>query len=128
MVLEGYDGERVLLSYDVSGNARSTAARVCQIVFGRSRLDVHGGVRRQDGYAHRPGVVWIGQSVLVLPPPDAEELASRLRGLGVRVDMGPVAIGRAALERFRRPVGTHGEGRTADPRNPLGRRGPSDAR
>ena len=29
MTIEGYDGERVLLSYDVSGAARTVAARVC---------------------------------------------------------------------------------------------------
>ncbi len=103
MVLEGYDGERVLLSYDVQGDARSAAARVCQIVFGRVRSDRRGDLKQHEGFVHRPGVVWIGQSVFVLPPPDAEELARRLRSLGVRVAMGPVTIERAVLEAFRRP-------------------------
>ncbi len=104
MVLEGYEGNRILLSYDVQGSARSTASRVCQIVFGRTRADRHGGLRREEGFVHRPGVVWIGQSVFVLPPRDAEELAARLQRLGVRVAMGPVSIGRSALESFRRPA------------------------
>ncbi len=108
MVLEGYEGERVLLSYDVQGAARSAAARVCQIVFGRVRTDRRGAVRRQEGFVHRPGVVWIGQSVFILPPRDADELAARLRRLGVQVAMGPVAMGRPALEAFRRPLGARG--------------------
>ncbi|HEX9339851.1 MAG TPA: hypothetical protein VF992_01585 [Thermoplasmata archaeon] len=104
MTIEGYEGERILLSYDVSGAARSAAAQVCQIVFGRVRTS-GGPVRRryvERGFIHRPGVVWIGQSVLVLPPPDAAELADRLRRLGVRVATGPVGIARSTLEAFRR--------------------------
>ncbi len=103
MVLEGYDGERVLLSYDVQAAARSTAVRVCQIVFGRVRADGRGGLRREEGFVHRAGVVWIGQSVFVLPPRDADELAARLKRLGVRVAMGPVAMTRSSLDAFRRP-------------------------
>ncbi len=107
-MLGGYDGpERTLLSYDVSGSARSTAVRVCQIVFGRTRSqEGRPSGRRQEGFIHRPGVVWIGQSVLVLPAADAEELALRLRRLGVRVALARVAIGRAGLESFRRPAGS----------------------
>ncbi|TLZ63911.1 MAG: hypothetical protein E6K16_04730 [Methanobacteriota archaeon] len=105
MTLEGYDGrERILLHYDVAGEERSTAARVCQIVFGRVRStgDPMRPRRKVEGFIHRPGVVWIGQSVLVLPPSDAEELAARLRGLRVRVSMASVPISRTALEAFRR--------------------------
>ena len=103
VVLDGHEGERVLLSYDISGAARATAARVCQIVFGRTRQDARGRTRTQVGFVHRPGVVWIGQSVFVLPPGDAEELAARLRTLGVRVATGTVSIARASLEGFHRP-------------------------
>ena len=49
MTIEGYDGERILLSYDVSGEARSAAARVCQIVFGRSGPRPRTGVPRSGG-------------------------------------------------------------------------------
>jgi len=104
MTIEGYEGERVLLSYDVSGSARATAARVCQIIFGRQRIS-EGRERRpyrEKGFIHRPGVVWIGQSVLVMPPRDALELEGRLRRLGVHVAIGPVSIARSTLEAFRR--------------------------
>jgi hypothetical protein len=107
MTLEGYEGERVLLSYDVSGHARSAAARVCQIVFGRIRRGSP-GPRHEEGFIHRPGVVWIGQSVLVLPPRDAEELAQQLRRLGVRVASGRVDVSRTTLALFRKPRSPHG--------------------
>jgi len=107
MTIEGYDGERVLLSYDVSGAARTVAARVCQIIFGRRRIS-EGPVRvpyQEKGFIHRPGVVWVGQSVLVMPPRDATELSDRLRELGVRVATGPVSIPQSTLEAFRRGSG-----------------------
>ena len=103
--MEGYDGaERVLLHYDVAGEDRSIASQVCQIVFGRLRrpADPVRPTRKVTGFIHRSGVVWIGQSVLVLPPSDAEELAARLRGLRVHVSMARVPISRTALEAFRR--------------------------
>lgn len=103
MTLEGYEGERHLLSYDASGCSRATAVAVCRIVFGRVRRDSHGNLREEEGVIHRPGVVWIGQSVLVLPPREAEALAERLRARGVRVALGPVRIARATLAGFRRP-------------------------
>src|SRR2546428_1827584 len=104
MTIEGYEGERVLVSYDVSGSARGVAARVCQIVFGRRRISEGRGrpSYREKGFIHRPGVVWIGQSVLVMPPRDAVELAGVLHRLGVRVATGPVSIDRASLAAFRR--------------------------
>lgn len=95
--------ERILLSYDASGQSRAAAAEVCRMIFGRTRTDHHGRVRSEPGFIHRPGVVWVGQSVLVLPPRDADELAARVRRLGVRVAMGPVSVTRETLERFRRP-------------------------
>ncbi len=104
MTIEGYRGpEAYLLSYDVAGNARSTAVRVCQIVYGRSRQSSAGERHETEGFVHRPGVVWVGQSVLLLPERDAAELAGRLRRLGVRVAMGPVAAKRETVEAFRRP-------------------------
>lgn len=101
MTLEGYEGERVLFSYDVSGEARSVAARVCQIVFGRRRT-LRDRVVDERGFIHRPGVVWIGQSVLAMPPWDAKQLRDRLARYGVRVALAPVSISREALEAFRR--------------------------
>ncbi len=88
----------VLLSYDVPGDARSIAVRVCHLVFGRG----DGPDRTPPPYILRPGVVWVGQSVLLLPPGLAEELASKLRALGAGVSTTPVRIEPAALESFRR--------------------------
>ena len=106
MTLDGYDSpEHILLSYDVSGVARHQAARVCHIVFGRKRADGASGRRVEVGFVHRPGVVWIGQSVLALPPQDAEELAEKLRSLDVRVALAPVSITSFALRAFRRRRG-----------------------
>ncbi len=104
MVLEGYaGGDWILLSYDASSSSRPAAAEVCRIIFGRTRTDGDLRVRQEAGFIRRPGVVWVGQSVLVLPPRDAEELAERIRRLGVRVAMGPIAVEGSTLERFRRP-------------------------
>jgi len=97
-----FGGDCILVSYDVSGGARSVAARVCQIVFGRKRI-VHGRARDEPGFIHRRGVAWIGQSVLDMSSCDAEELVTRLRSLGVRVALAPVTIPRTSLEAFRRP-------------------------
>lgn len=91
-----------MVSYDVDGSARSTAARVCQIVFGRRRI-ARGRAREDPGFIHRPGVVGIGQSVLIMSSRDANELAERLRRLDVRVAMAPMTIPRENLEAFRRP-------------------------
>ena len=103
MTLEGYDhSEHILLSYDVSGLARHQAARACHIVFGRRRRDGFKGDRIEPGFIHRPGVVWIGQSVLAMPPRDADELAGKLWKLGARVAMAPVSITPSGLRAFRR--------------------------
>ena len=105
MVIDGYSGsERRLLSYDVRGVARPVASRVCHIVFGRARRGENGDAaeRIERGFIHRPGVVWIGQSVLVLPPRDADELTGRLRSMGVRVVHEPVGISTLSLKSFLR--------------------------
>lgn len=104
MTFEGYYGDqRTLLSYDVSGLARPRAARVCHIVFGRVRKGADGKEILERGFIHRRGVVWIGQSVLVLPPRDAEELAGKLQTLNVRVASCPVGISMVGLRALRRP-------------------------
>src|SRR2546429_5642604 len=102
MTIDDYEGERVLISYDVAGSERSVAARVCQIVFGRSKDRTPGpDERRAEGFIWRRGVVWIGQSVLVMPPADAADLTERIpkiRGRGAR---GPVSIDRSSPEAVR---------------------------
>lgn len=104
MTLEETDRNRILVSYDVSGEARSRAARVCQIVFGRARTSGDPPrMRWERGFIHRPGVVWIGQSVLAMPEADARELSRRLGELGVRVATASIVVSAMALEAFRRP-------------------------
>src|SRR5439155_23033791 len=103
MTIDDYEGECVLISYDVAGSERSVAARVCQIVFGRSKDRTPGpDERRAEGFIWRRGGVWVGQSVLVMPPADAADLTERLRKHGDRVARAPVSIDRSSLETVRR--------------------------
>jgi len=88
----------ILLSYDVSRSNRSAASRVAHLIFGRK--DTSEASPRP--YIRRPGVVWIGQSVFVLPQPVAAELAEKLHGLGATVTMARVTIPPAEIEAFRR--------------------------
>src|SRR5213592_4126383 len=57
----------VLLSYDVTKANRSSASRVAHLIYGRA--DVR--VSETRPFIQRAGVVWIGQSVFVVPEPDA---------------------------------------------------------
>src|SRR2546423_14289125 len=66
----------VLLSYDVTKANRSSASRVAHLIY--RRADVR--VSETRPLIQRAGVVWIGQSVFVVPEPDARELAEKLRG------------------------------------------------
>jgi hypothetical protein len=88
----------VLLSYDVSTANRSGASRVAHLIFGRKDMPE----ASPRPYILRPGVVRIGQSVLVLPEPLAAELAEKLEGLGATVTMARVSIPSAEIEAFRR--------------------------
>src|SRR4030066_280115 len=59
-----------ILSYDVDGRDRATATRVCKLIFGRKNTTTREGRPadyEQAGFIHRQGVVWVGQSVLILP-------------------------------------------------------------
>src|SRR3989441_9274223 len=87
----------VLLSYDVSTTNRSAASRVAHLIFGRTDMP-EASLRP---YIRRPGLVWIGQSVFVLPQPLAAELADKLHGLGATVTMARVTIPPAEIEAFR---------------------------
>src|SRR3989442_8405844 len=82
----------------MAGAARSLSVRVAQLIFGRPDA----GPDAPSPYIARPGVVWIGQSVLLMPGPVARELAEKLRGLGATVTTARVTIARTELEAFRR--------------------------
>jgi len=88
----------MLLSYDVAGASRSLSVRVAHLIFGRSDTKQTTSVP----YSARPGVVWIRQSVLLMPSSLAHDLANRLRALGATVTIALVAISVDELEAFRR--------------------------
>ncbi len=99
------DGNLWILSYDVDGRDRATAVRVCQLIFGRRNTTTRDGLAvayEQRGFIHRPGVVWVGQSVLILPRADAFELRGRLEGMGASVGVGRLVIDGPSLAVFRR--------------------------
>src|SRR2546422_10721096 len=100
-----------ILSYDVDGEDRTTAVRVCQLIFGRRNLTTSGGRPRvydQAGFIHRPGVVWVGQSGLILPRKDAGELRERLEGIGVCVGLGNLTIDTPGIHMLRRRLPARG--------------------
>ena len=99
------DNDLWILSYDVDGRDRATSVRVCQLIFGRKNTTTREGrpaTYDQPGFIHRPGVVWVGQSVLILSRHDAFELRDRLEGLGASVGVGRLVIDTPNLESFRR--------------------------
>ena len=92
-----------LLSYDVPRDRRSIAARVSHLIFGR-------GDSRPNATAPfilRPGVVWLGQSVLLMPASTAMELEARLRSLGAEVATATVKIEPGELSAFRHRMQRH---------------------
>lgn len=94
-----------ILSYDVDGEDRVTSLRVSRIIFGRRNTTTRAGrpaTYDQPGFIHRPGVVWVGQSVLILPRADAMELRDRPVGLGASVGTGRLIIDDPNLTQFRR--------------------------
>ena len=99
------DRDLWILSYDVDGRDRSTASRVCHLIFGRKNTTTEAGIPtayEQPGFIHRRGVVWVGQSVLILPRRDAVELRGNLEGMGVSVGLGRLTMGDSDLAVFRR--------------------------
>lgn len=88
----------VLLSYDVPATNRSAASRVAHLIFGRNDASEE----RSIPYVRRAGVVWIGQSVFLMPRAVAEELAERLQCLGAAVATAHVTILPAEIESLRR--------------------------
>ena len=102
------DADLWILSYDVDGADRATAVRVCQLIFGRRNTTTREGrpaTYEQQGFIHRPGVVWVGQSVLILPRSDAFELRGRIEGMGASVGLGRLTIDGPSLAVFRRRRG-----------------------
>ena len=94
-----------ILSYDVDGQDRATSVRVARLIFGRKNTTTREGrpaTYEQPGFIRRSGVVWVGQSVFILPRRDAFELRDCLEALGAHVGMGRLVIDDANLQAFRR--------------------------
>ncbi len=94
-----------IVTYDIDGRDRIASVRAAQLIFGRRNTTTREGrptTYDQPGFIHRPGVVWVGQSVLILPRKDAEELRGRLAGLGASVGLGRLTIDEPNLQMFRR--------------------------
>src|SRR6266571_2578435 len=88
----------VLLSYDVSGINRAASVRVAHLIFGRSDA----GPKSPPPVVARPGIVWVGQSVFLMPAALAVEVVEKLRGLGAVVTTARIAIDRDQVEGLRR--------------------------
>lgn len=94
-----------ILSYDVDGEDRAASVQAAHLIFGRKNTTSREGrtmTYDQPGFIHRPGVVWVGQSVLILPRRDAIELRERLEGLGASVGLGRLVIDASNLDAFQR--------------------------
>ena len=94
-----------ILSYDVDGHDRATSVLVCRLIFGRKNTTTREGrpaTYDVPGFIHRPGVVWVGQSVMILPRRDAFELRGRLEAMGASVGVGRLVIDGPNLDAFRR--------------------------
>ncbi len=94
----------VLLSYDVSRMNRAASVRVAHLIFGRKDA----GPGAPPPYVARPGVVWVGQSVFLVPAALAIELGEKLRRLGAIVTTARIAIDPAQVEPFRRRAAQRG--------------------
>ena len=85
-----------IVSYDIAGQDKHTSVEIARFVFGtRTNARVRGGVKeyRYPGFIEKEGVVWLGQSVLLLTPQRSRELRDYLGArcvayshLGVRID------------------------------------------
>ncbi|MFQ5837509.1 MAG: hypothetical protein ACE5HJ_01835 [Thermoplasmata archaeon] len=84
---EGEDLQtKLLVSYDVARARTRTRGKVHRKVFGsESRKAVNGRVKtyRYEGLISRPGVDYVGQSVLLMPETLGKELLRFLRHLEV---------------------------------------------
>ena len=75
-----------ILSYDVAGHDNRTAVAVSHFIYGFAvKAKVNGATKeyRYPGFIERDGVVWLGQSVLLLTPERASELRVFLEAKGV---------------------------------------------
>jgi len=85
-----------LVSYDVRGLDWSRRGRVHRLLFGAVSRKKIGGEWKEyhyPGLLDRPSARWIGQSVVLLRPGDAEDMVRALRTLEVPHSVLRVAVG-----------------------------------
>ena len=75
-----------LVTYDANTVSRSRAAQIAYFIFGRAVRHRNNGTLVEyeyPGFVHRPGVLWVGQSVLLMTRERKAELDRYLRHKGV---------------------------------------------
>ena len=78
---------RLLIHYDIAAGDRRNRVRVVRYLFGdevRVRRKGTARVYTYEGAVHRPGVRWIGQSVVMMSASEAERFLEKLHTWGVR--------------------------------------------
>ena len=85
-----------LVTYDANTVSRWRAAEVAHFIFGRlvRRRNDGGAMIEYEyrGFIHRPGVLWVGQSVLLVTPERLAELEAYLRRHGVMHHGFPISV------------------------------------
>jgi len=85
-----------IVSYDVARTNNALAVAIAHFLFGYSvRARVNGGTKeyRYPGFIEKEGVVWLGQSVVLLTPQRSRELQSFLASKGAAHEVLPVRVG-----------------------------------
>jgi len=85
-----------LVTYDANTVSRSRAAQIAYFIFGRVVRRRNNGMLVEytyTGFIHRPGVLWVGQSVLLVTREREAELDRYLRHEGVAHHSMAISIG-----------------------------------
>lgn len=75
-------GMGYLVTWDLDSRDKATTMRLYHFVYGRVDFK-EGRVYRREGFASRPGVRYLGQSVLFVTPPVLAEISDFLTKNGI---------------------------------------------
>ena len=81
-----------LVTWDIDSKDRRAVDRIRHFVFGQ-RVRSHGHTYECPGFVFRPGVRYLAQSALFVPPDLRGELCAFLGALGVDHEAMPATIG-----------------------------------